>query len=174
MSNVTRLVVRTAPEAVVMRQVDSVTSLLDITDTNDTIDVLENTNVTLECRSQGGKPPPKLLWQLPESVPSFSLSERVSNGSAISVISALVMRYVVVVVNYLKLSSMFRCIYLFIASFLQQFVQTLISRSDSGKLVKCKATHSALVQPLEKSLRINVLCKFTYSISTFTLTIQVS
>ena len=152
-SNVTRLVVRTAPEAVVMRQVDSVSSLLDITDTNDTIDVLENTNVTLECRSQGGKPPPKLLWQLPESVPSFSLSERVSNGSAISVISALVMRYIVVV-NYLKLSSMFRCIYLFIASFLQQFVQTLISRSDSGKLVKCKATHSALVQPLEKSLRL--------------------
>ena len=94
-SNVSLLVVRTAPQAVTVRQVEAVIPSLDIDDTNDTIDVLENTNVTLECRSQGGKPPPKLLWQLPESVPSFSLSERLTNGSAISVISALVRRSVI-------------------------------------------------------------------------------
>ena len=32
-------------------------------------------------------------------------------------------------------------------------------RNDTGKLIKCKATHDALVEPLEKSVKLNVLCK---------------
>lgn len=73
------------------------------------ISVLENTNLTLQCQADNGKPPPKvaiqhgmlyssalptaqLLWELPEGLPSFSLSESVINGSAVSIISALVVR----------------------------------------------------------------------------------
>ena len=32
-------------------------------------------------------------------------------------------------------------------------------RNDTGKLIQCKATHDALVEPLEKSVKLNVLCK---------------
>ena len=47
-SNVSLLVVRTAPQAVTVRQVEAVIPSLDIADTNDTIDVLENTNVAVQ------------------------------------------------------------------------------------------------------------------------------
>ena len=87
-SNVSSLVVRTVPESLVIEQVNMLSEGSD-----DTIEVLENTNVTLRCRSVGGKPPPRLSWQLPDTLPSFSLSETVQNGSAISVISALPVRY---------------------------------------------------------------------------------
>ena len=86
-SNVSSLVVRTVPESLVIEQVSMVSD-----NSEDTIEVLENTNVTLRCRSVGGKPPPRLSWQLPDTLPSFSLSETVQNGSAISVISALPVR----------------------------------------------------------------------------------
>ena len=36
-------------------------------------------------------------------------------------------------------------------------------RNDTGKLIKCKATHDALVEPLEKSVKLNVLCKLRYA-----------
>ena len=91
-SVVSKLVVRRAPTDVVIRQLDTMTSMMGFSSNNDTIDVLENTNVTLECSSVGGQPPPKLYWELPESLPSFSLSETVRNGSAVSVISVLVIR----------------------------------------------------------------------------------
>ena len=38
-------------------------------------------------------------------------------------------------------------------------------RSDTGKHVKCRAKHQALVQPLEKSMKINVLCKLPFLIN---------
>ena len=95
-SVVSKLVVRRAPSDVVIRQLDTMTSMMGFSSNNDTIDVLENTNVTLECSSVGGQPPPKLYWELPESLPSFSLSETVRNGSAVSVISVLVIRSSVV------------------------------------------------------------------------------
>ena len=87
-SAVSQLVVRVAPTAVVIRHSDTNRVVI----ANDTIDVLENTNITLECNSVNGKPAPKLSWQLPDSLPSFSLTESVTDGSAVSVISALVMR----------------------------------------------------------------------------------
>ena len=87
-SAVSQLVVRVAPTEVVIRHSDTDKIVI----ANDTIDVLENTNITLECKSVNGKPPPKLSWELPESLPSFSLTESVVDGSAVSVISALVMR----------------------------------------------------------------------------------
>ena len=93
-SVVSKLVVRRAPTDVVIRQLDTMTSMMGFSSNNDTIDVLENTNVTLECSSVGGQPPPKLYWELPESLPSFSLSETVRNGSAVSVISVLVIRWI--------------------------------------------------------------------------------
>ena len=88
-SGLSSLVVRRPPSHLVIRELDS---LGLVEDHNETIDVLENTNVTLQCSSVGGKPPPKLSWHLPDSLPSFSLSETVKNGSSVSVISALVMR----------------------------------------------------------------------------------
>ena len=58
-SDVTQLMVRTALEAVVMRKMDSVTLLLDITDTN-MINVLENTYVTSpQTAVQRGVPIPR-------------------------------------------------------------------------------------------------------------------
>lgn len=123
-SNVTQLVVRAAPDAVIIRQLAGPGAALAGAGQNSSvISVLENTNVTLECRSLGGQPPPRLAWTLPASLPSFSLAESVTNGSAVSVISALVMR------------------------------------ADSGKLVRCRASHSALPQPLETAHSINVLCE---------------
>ena len=124
-SNVTRLVVRAAPDAVIIRQLAGPGAALAGAGQNTSvISVLENTNVTLECRSLGGQPPPRLAWTLPASLPSFSLAETVTNGSAVSVISALVMR------------------------------------ADSGKVVRCRASHSALAQPLETAHSINVLCEY--------------
>lgn len=116
-SAASQLVVRVAPTDIVIRHSDTNRVII----ANDTLDVLENTNITLECNSVNGKPPPKLSWQLPESLPSFSLTESVRDGTSVSVISALVMR------------------------------------SDRGKRVKCRATHSALTKPLEASVNINVL-----------------
>ena len=95
-SEVSRLVVRRAPTAVVIKQIDNMSSVPGISDNNETIDVLENTNVTLECSSVGGQPPPRLYWELPESLPSWSLSETVRNESAVSVISVLVTRFKVI------------------------------------------------------------------------------
>ena len=89
-SGLSSLVVRRPPSHLVIRELDSLGLVEE--DHNETIDVLENTNVTLQCSSVGGKPPPKLSWHLPDSLPSFSLSETVKNGSSVSVISALVMR----------------------------------------------------------------------------------
>ena len=86
---------RQAPDELIIHQMDTSPSLMGLNDNGDkedTIQVLENTNVTLECRSVGGQPPPKLFWELPPSVPSFSLSEVIRDGSAVSVISVLVMR----------------------------------------------------------------------------------
>ena len=128
-SNVTRLVVRAAPDAVIIRQLAGPGAALagagaGAGQNTSVISVLENTNVTLECRSLGGQPPPRLAWTLPASLPSFSLAETVTNGSAVSVISALVMR------------------------------------ADSGKVVRCRASHSALAQPLETAHSINVLCEY--------------
>ena len=88
-SGLSRLVVRRPPTHLVIRELGSFEL---VEEDNQTIDVLENTNVTLECSSVGGKPPPRLSWHLPDSLPSFSLSETVRNGSSVSVISALVMR----------------------------------------------------------------------------------
>ena len=93
-SSASSLVVRRPPSHLLIREVGSLGVVGAVSDHSQTIDILENTNVTLECSSVGGKPPPKLSWQLPDSLPSFSLSETVSNGSSISVISALVMRSV--------------------------------------------------------------------------------
>ena len=93
-SSASSLVVRRPPSHLLIREVASQGLGGAVSETSQTIDILENTNVTLECSSVGGKPPPKLSWQLPDSLPSFSLSETVSNGSSISVISALVMRSV--------------------------------------------------------------------------------
>ena len=90
-SRASSLVVRRPPSDLLIREVASLGGASSEQSQTD-IDILENTNVTLECSSVGGKPPPKLSWQLPDSLPSFSLSETVSNGSSISVISALVMR----------------------------------------------------------------------------------
>ena len=98
-SSASSLVVRRPPSHLLIREVDSLGVVGAVSDHSQTIDILENTNVTLECSSVGGKPPPKLSWQLPDSLPSFSLSETVSNGSSISVISALVMRSVPVLTN---------------------------------------------------------------------------
>ena len=127
-SKVSQLVVREPPTEVLIKHSDyrfqPHHGVISTADDNHTIDVLENTNITLECSSIGGNPPPQLSWHLPESMPSFSLSESSVNGSAVSVISALVIR------------------------------------SDSGKTVKCKARHHALSRPLEKSVQINVLCKY--------------
>ena len=91
-SAASNLVVRRPPSHLLIRELGSLRVVGAVSDHSQTIDILENTNVTLECSSVGGKPPPKLSWQLPDSLPSFSLSETVSNGSSISVISALVMR----------------------------------------------------------------------------------
>ena len=93
-SSASSLVVRRPPSHLLIREVGSLGVVGVVSEHSQTIDILENTNVTLECSSVGGKPPPKLSWQLPDSLPSFSLSETVSNGSSISVISALVMRSV--------------------------------------------------------------------------------
>ena len=79
------LVVRTVPESVVIEQVNSPTS-------DQGLEVLENSNVTLRCRSVGGRPAPRLSWDLPDTLPSYSLSETVENGSAVSVISILPIR----------------------------------------------------------------------------------
>ena len=87
MSNVSELVVRTVPESVVIEQVNSPPSHSD-----QGLEVLENSNVTLRCRSVGGRPAPRLSWDLPDTLPSFSLSETVENGSAVSVISILPIR----------------------------------------------------------------------------------
>ena len=91
-SSASSLVVRRPPSHLLIREVASQGLGGAVSETSQTIDILENTNVTLECSSVGGKPPPKLSWQLPDSLPSFSLAETVSNGSSKSVISALVMR----------------------------------------------------------------------------------
>jgi len=87
-SSVSQLVVRVAPTDIVIKHSDTD----KVVATNDTLDVLENTNITLECSSVNGKPPPKLAWQLPQSLPSFSLTESTKDGATVSIISALVMR----------------------------------------------------------------------------------
>jgi len=80
-SELAELVVRTPP------------SHLSLTPGADgTIEVLENTNVTLECRADGARPPAQITWHLPESLPSFSLSRSSSELGSVSSISALVRR----------------------------------------------------------------------------------
>lgn len=47
-------------------------------------------------------------------------------------------------------------------------------RSDMSKFVRCRASHSALVHPLEKSLKINVLCKLASYFDQGTFTKDIS
>jgi len=80
-SDAAELVVRTPPSSLSLSPGES-----------GKIEVLENTNVTLVCRAEGGRPPAKVTWHIPESLSTFALSHTSTDSSSASSVVALAQR----------------------------------------------------------------------------------
>ena len=91
-SAVGQLVVREGPSDIFIRHVEH-DDRTEIVGDNDTISVVENANITLECISVGGIPPPRLSWNYTDSVKTVDLTQD-SDDPAVSVLVAVVRRSV--------------------------------------------------------------------------------